>query len=224
MIPSDITEILPVLLKKDLENNQSGQALVDYINNNISEIRAEIDEMFYFNEPVRTPAQFLYLLDQWLQAGITNTDNDYTKRYKIEHAIETHKLRGTWQDHAKIIIDAITGYSAAIITTIDSEDCIEMGGLSTEPDYYWSTERGDDTMDDELGTWEVGLMTEPCVAGNIYIDCHEGVYGSTLSTAEIEQIVEALEDDVSPAYIRIYLCYLTSSSGGINIYTGGVIE
>ena len=152
MLPLPIEKYIPKVLRDNLSSSPSGQALIDFLNNHYEELSEEILEMYWFKLPSRCPSIFLNELGYLLNAGIVNTDSDYTKRSKIENAIETHKNRGTWENDAKLRIDAITGYSSSLYSTIDSDDSIEMGGLDTEPDYYWSTESSGGTLDPELET------------------------------------------------------------------------
>lgn len=221
LLPLPFEDFIPELLKRNI--NDDGQAFIDKIDSLLEEIAEEVLEMQYFKLPERCISSFLEELGYMLNAGIVNTDDDVTKRRKIITAIQTHKNRGTWEDDAKQRIDAITGYSAAVFKITDSDDSIEQSGLISEPDYYWSTEGSPGISDDNLGTWEVGLGTETVIAGNIYIDCHEGIYTAVLTSDQIEQIVFDLETDVAPAYMILYLGYINTSGQFIK-YTGGIIS
>jgi len=224
MLPIPFSDFIPKLLKRNLSADDGGTALANLIDTHLEEWKEELLEMLFFKLAERSPALFLSELGYYLSADLKALNTERTKRIKIDTAVARHKVRATWTYDAKIRIDAVTGYSAAIYAAEDSEDCVEMGGLDIEDSsVYWSTERGDDTMDSDLGTWELGFQTEYVVAGNIYIDCHEGVIGSTLSAAEIAEIVAEIETDVVPAYFRVYLCYI-DALGVINVYPGGIIE
>ena len=221
MLPLPFEDHITVLLKQNI--NDKGQAFVDKVDSLLVEIRDEILEMQYLKFIARMPAAFLNELGDYLAAGLKNLDSDSEKRKKISEAVLGHKSRGSWNDDAKLRINAITGYSAVLYTNTDPEDSIEMGGLDKEDDdVYWSTERGDDTMDTSLGTWELGFMTEYVVAGNVYINCHDGVTTPVLTQSQVDQIVLELDDDVVPAYFRAYIGYV-DGSGGFVTYTGGVI-
>jgi len=221
LLPLPLEDYVPKLLRQNIDDN--GQAFINKNDELIEEIRDEILEIYWFKLPERCISAFLIELGYMLNAGISATDDDRTKRRKIATAIQTHKNRGTWEDDAKQRIDAITGYSATIFKIINSDDGIEMGGLSSEPDYYWSTEGSPGISDDNLGTWEIGLGTEPVIAGNVYIDCHEGINTAVLTSDQIEQIVFDLETDVAPAYMILYLGYINASGQFIQ-YSGGIIS
>ena len=220
MLPIPFGDHIPILLKQNIDTK--GQAFIDKVDSLLIEIRDEILEMQYLKVPFRMPAAFLNELGEYLSAGLNNSDSDSEKRKKISEAVLSHKSRGSWNDDAKLRINAITGYSAVLYTNTDPEDSIEMGGLDTEEDVYWSTERGDDTIDTSLGTWEIGFMTEYVVAGNVYINCHDGVTTPVLTQSQVDQIVLELDDDIVPAYFRAYIGYV-DGSGDFVTYTGGVI-
>jgi hypothetical protein len=223
MIPIPVEDVLPKLLRKALSEDSSGQAFVDWWNDNYQELVNEILELYYLKLPERIPSMLLDILGEMLSAGILQGDSDFTKRYKILKAVQTHKIRGSWTNDAKNRIDSITGYSAVIFSAGDNDDCIEMSQQASDPDFYWSTESGYDGSDDELGTWEVGDFTEYAISGIIYINCHEGIYVSALTADEIAQIVLNLATDIAPAYMKIYLGYVNSAGQFIK-YSGGVIE
>lgn len=225
MLPIPFEDYVPQLLRENIDNK--GQAFVDKVTSITEDIRDETLEVYYINKVVeRVPETFLDELGYFLNAGLKNTDSDMTKRNKIVNAIQGHKNRGTWEGDAKPKIDAITGYSARIFkeTTANSDDSIEMGQTSDEdPTFYWSTEQGNDGSDSLLGTWEVGDFTEYVIAGNIYIDCHQGITTAVLTSDQIDQIVNELEFDIAPAYMIIYLGYV-DATGTFIIYSGGIIS
>ena len=163
---------------------------------------------------------YLEELGYFLNANIKNIDTDATKRKKIFNAVATHKLRGTWVSDAKKRIDNITGYDSAIITAANSADWILVGDEATSFVYYATM--GVDGIDNGLGLDLIGEGTEIEIAGNIYINLHQGIYTAVLSNAIILQIVAEIKDDVVPAYNRIYLGYV-DASGNFNIYANGVI-
>lgn len=221
MLPLPFEEFIPKQLSEDIDDK--GQAFIDKVDSLIREMSDEILEMYWFKLAERCPSDFLEELGFWLNAGLFQTDSELTKRRKIKEAVVGHKRRGSWNNDAKPKVDSITGYDAAIFRSVDSDDSIEMGQLSTEDDtLYWSTESGKDGSDDDLGTWEVGDFTEYVVAGNISIDCHEGVHTAVLTSAQIEQIVVELEFDIVPGYMDIYLGYI-DTTGAFIVYSGGII-
>ena len=222
MFPYPFESFVPQLLVYNL--TPQGQAFIDKHDEYIIDWTDELKELYFVNKLVeRIPTAFLEDQGYFLNAGLKQTDSERTKRIKIKGAVKGHKKRGTWNDDAKIKIDAITGYNAEIFKAIQSDDSIEMGQTSDEdPTRYWSTEQGNDGVDDSLGTWEVGDFTEYVIAGNIYIDCHEGVHTAVLTSDQIEQIVVELEFDIAPAYMAIYLGYI-NTSGQFIVYSGGII-
>jgi len=222
MLPEDFLSYIPKFLKDNID--ASGEALVTYMNDFTDEFYGYIRELYFFSDALRVPAIFLDELGYWLAAGIKQGDSEATKREKIYYAVMNHKKRGTWTADAKIRIDAITGYSAAIFVSTESDDSIEMGQIASEDTtVYWSTEQGADGSDDLLGTWEVGDFTEYVIAGNIYIDLHEGVFTPVLTAAQIEQIVNEIATDIVPAYFAIYLGYI-NVTGQFVVYSGGIIS
>lgn len=226
MLPIPFIEHVPKLYSQGQFNKTRPDvvALASFWDISYRRLSNEIFDMYWFKLVERVPHSLLEEWGYYLNADIRNTDNDFTKRRKIYDAVRTHKNRGTWEFDAKLRIDSITSYSAFIFKIFDSDDCIEMAGLPDEPvEYYWSTEScGDSAGDLNLGTWEVGLFTEPVIAGNIYIDCHEGFHTPELTADQIQQIVDNIATDIVPAYMRVFLGY-RDSSGGFIQYSGGII-
>ena len=166
------------------------------------------------------PSQLLIYLGNMISAGAQSTDSERTKRQKIYSAVQTHKRRGSWEAHAKLIIDAITGYDARVTKISDNDDWILCGDGDLELTTMWAILGGDGT--DPYGMSLIGDGTEIEVWGNVYIDCHYGVYTAVLSTAQIEQIVNDIAMDIVPAYVRVYLGYVPVG-GGFTVYSGGTI-
>ncbi len=227
MLPIPFIENVPKLYSQGQSNKTRPDvvALASFWDISYQRLSDEIFDMYWFKIVERVPRSLIEEWGYYLNAGIRNIDSDFTKRRKIYDAVRTHKNRGTWNFDAKLRIDSITGYSAIIYKITDSDDCIEMAGLDNEPaEYYWSTESsGDPVSDEDLGTWEIGLFTEPVVSGNIYINCHEGVYTPELTADQIRQIIDNLVTDIVPAYMKVFLGY-RNSSGGFIQYSGGIIE
>lgn len=223
MLPIPFNENIPLLLKKALSVDDSGQALADFWDEKYLALKNEILNMQYFKLPERCPSGFLDTLGDMLAASIQQGDSDFTKRFKILKAIETHKLRSTWTADAKNRIDAITGLSAVIWSQQDNDDAVWLAQESSDLDFYWMTWQDNSGTDDDLGIWWVGDFTEYVIAGNIYINCHEGINVSTLTAAQIAQIVSNLEMDVAPAYMAIYLGYI-NAVGQFIVYSGGIID
>lgn len=221
MLPLPIENYIPKLLTDNIDDR--GQAFIDKINSLIINILDDIMEMQYFKLPERCPSVFIDELGYLLNAGIINTDTDRIKRNKIKNAVRSHRNRGLWQDDAKLRIDNITGYSAKIFRSIDSDDSILMAKQAADPDRYWMTLSAKDGSDDNLGIWLIGDFTEYVIAGNISIDCHDGIHTAVLTAAQIFQIKVEIQDDVVPAYCAVYLGYV-NASGQFIVYSGGIIN
>lgn len=208
----DFEQFLPKLLKDELENSPSGQAMVDFINGEIQGVLSELEEITWFKLIDRCPTKYLSEFGIWLSANILEYDSDYTKRYKIKTAIATHKVRGSWTNDAKNRIDTVTGYNAVIFSIQDSDDSIELGYEDSDPDFFWSTESAYEEEDGSLGTWEVGEMNEYVIAGNIYINCHKGIDTGVLTNDQVAQIIAEIETDVVPAYMSVFLGYVNTEN------------
>lgn len=220
MLPLPFEKYVPTILKNNI--TVKGQALIDKVDTLLEVIKDEILEMYYFKDPVRTPNSFLEELGFWLNANLLNTDSDFNKRSKVKGAVRGHKNRGSWEDDAKIRIDSITSLDSAIFRAVDTDDWILGGdGIVIDSSYYWAT-MGADGLDLDLGLALIGAGDEVEVAGNIYIDLHEGVFTAVLTVDQITQIVTEIEDDVVPGYFRVHLGYI-NTTGQFIVYSGGVI-
>lgn len=217
----EIEKYIPKIYLDNLDNAM--QALINVLQADIDDLENELQNLLYMHDAVRCPELLLNYLGYFVNASIRKEDTELQKRKKIKYAIQSHKKRGTWNDDAKIRIDIITGYSAVIVRAIDSADWIMLGHQATDPNYYWATFGRDDGTDDSLGIDLIGEGTEINIAGNIYIDCHEGINVATLTAETIAKIVDEIKDDIVPAYYRVYLGYINVSNQFI-VYAGGVIE
>ena len=205
LLPIPVQDYVPKMLLGNVTT--SGQALIDYYDEKYLALEKEIFEIFWFRLLERCPANFL---DEWgalLSADLKQTDSDYTKRKKIQTAIETHKVRGSWVNDAKNRIDAITGLDAEIYSSPGQDDWI-MVGEDTEPVGYYTAILGADGIDLGFGISLAGEGDELVISGNIYIDCHHGVNVATLTADQIAEIIYQIQDDVAPAYMRIVLGYI----------------
>lgn len=181
----------------------------------------DIQNLYYLQDVDRCPAKFLDQLGYIVNAGIKNTDSETIKRQKIYTAIQTHKIRGSWEDDAKLRIDAITGLDAVIYRGYEADDWILCGDGVVEVDTMLAL-LGEGVDADYLGMSLLGEGTEIEIAGNIYINCHDGVTSSTLTAAQIAAIVDEISTDVVPAYMRVYLGYI-DTTGAFIVYSGGTI-
>jgi hypothetical protein len=196
-------------------------ALTNKIDSNLIAWRKEIIELGWITSAVKCPAMFLDEIGYMFNSAITPTDSETTKRKKIFYAIQNNQLRGTWLYSAKVIIDAITGYNAQQYTIQSADDWIMTGDGMIEVDNPdWSILGGDVVFDDGFSL--IGDGTEIELWGNIYIDLHYGIHTAVLTADQIIQIVTAIQDDIVPAYFRIYLGYVPVA-GGFQVYTGGTI-
>ena len=216
MLPIPLEEYITLQLRNELNDSIDGQSFVNKIESLIIEIRAEILEEYYLNIPYRTILEGLFELDYFLSAGVKPADSDYTKRKKVEKSVLGHKNRGTWDADVKIRVDSITGLDSDIHTSIKTEDWILVGDGTTPSAYYYAT-MGADNIDNSLGLELFGENQD----GFFYINCHLGIYVSTLTANQIAQIIEDLKDDIVPAYFRVYLGYLDTSGKFIEY---GVME
>jgi hypothetical protein len=218
IIPESIIRQFPKYMQDNPDDGTT--ALADKIDSIFQAINTDIDALNTFKDPVQCPASYLVEIGNLLNAGILSQDSETIRRNKISIAIATHKKRGQWAGDAKLKIDAITGYDARILASVDSDDWILLGD-SDDPDYYWAT-MGADGIDNNLGLALVGEGTEIYIAGNIYIDCHYGVHTPVLTAAQIAHIVLEIQYDVIPAYFIINLGYI-DTGGSFVIYAGGTI-
>jgi hypothetical protein len=218
MLPIPSIDYIPKIFKD--KSSVETLALTDKIDENLLLWLQDVKDLENLLDVDRCPENFLLYLGNMLNAGATSFDSDRGKRQKIHSAVKTHKKRGSWIDHAKIVIDAVTGYSSSRFTVMDSDDWILCGDGLVETGTDWSLLGGDGTH--PYGMSLLGAGDEVEIWGNVYINCHEGVYTSTLTAEQIETIVFNISDDIVPAYVRVYLGY-EEVSGGFIIYAGGTI-
>lgn len=217
MLPIPTSNYIPKLFNQ--QSSADRDALTAKLDELLNDLKTDIINLRYLYDPDRCSTAALEFLGLFLNAGLKQVDTERTKRQKIYTAIQSHKNRGSWDNHAKPLIDAITGLDARLYTEIGGSDWILWGEAPGEifpAAYYWAT-MGADGIDDELGLDLIGSGSEVVVAGNIYINCHYGIYVSTLTAAQIAQIVAEIELDIIPAYVRVVLGYL-DSSGIFQIY------
>ena len=221
MLPVPFNKYLPQIAKNNPDDGWT--ALSDKIDEIIADIINDINGIDYIKNPFRIDSNLLYYAGELLAAGILNSDSVTVKRSKYYSAVKNHKNRGLWTEHVKTVIDAITGYSASLLaSTGDSDDSIFLANEVNDPPYYWNTWQPEDGVDDALGALWVGAFTEGYIAGNIQIDCHTGVNLPVLSAATIQLLRDALENEVVPAYMVVYLGYI-NVSGQFTVYANGII-
>ena len=218
MLPIPTINYIPKILRERATSETT--ALTDKMDTDIFAWFNDTKNIDQLLDVDQCPSSYLVFLGNMLSAGVQTIDSDRTKRQKIYSAIQTHKRRGSWVAHAKLIIDAITGYNAVRFITTDEDDWILCGDGSLEVGTSWAILGGDGTA--PYGMALVGDGTEVEIWGNIYIDLHYGIHTAVLSASQIEQIVTDISMDIVPAYVRVYLGYVPVT-GGFTIYSGGII-
>jgi len=161
-----------------------------------------------FRDPVKIRPDLIIELGILLSAGIDLGDDERTRREKVSNAIDEHKKRGSFTLQAKPVIDAITGFSSSLFN--DSEqfgDWIHFDDTIHDTAFKW-------------GVWDAGITgddfgqvlfvdgTENQLAGVVYIDLGD----AGIPAGTIDDVVEALENDIAPAY---FVIFLGSVTGGI---------
>lgn len=214
MLPISFIKYLPAPLFDKLD--ESGQELINFIDNFVNEIYEEILGIWYFKQPEQTAQVTLDYWEQYFNIVNVTAKTLVQRRQQIASAVASYKKRGLWQDDVKVVIDIIAGGDSQILSNGTGSDWILTGDGNTPPTYYWAT-FGGDGIDDELGMDFIGVGTEIEIAGNIYID----VDNASLTTEQIDQLVAELENNVVPAYYRIFLGYINVSD---EFVTYAVIE
>ena len=180
MLNKDIALYFPKVLVENVDD--SGQALIDWLNTNIALWKNDIMEMRYLKVADRMPTKFLGLMNQYLEAGFIAGDSEDVKRKKIYNAIQQHKFRGTWENNVKILLDGITGYISSLYTD-DDWDSLWFGDGTEDSTSYWNTWAGDG-IDDDLGKLLVG-DDENNIYGIVYIDLGIPISAHFFSTDSI---------------------------------------
>lgn len=210
MLPLPFEKYIPKFFKRD----KKLIAFADKMDELINSFKTDTLGINDIIDPVKCPSILLDELGYFLNAGIKPFDNESQKRLKIATAIQAHKKRGSFKYDAKPKIDAIAGGDSQILTARIGDDWILVGDTLTEnSNNYWAS-MGIDGIDDNLGISMIGEGTEIEIAGNIYIN----VDSSSLTTDQINQIIDELKDDIAPAYYKIFIGYLDLSNNFI-LYT-----
>ena len=211
---------IPKLYQKDFK----AIALSNKFNNHFGLWKNDIMNLLRLIRPDEMPAIFLDELGYMLNANLLNLDTERVKRQKIQNAIQQQKLRGSWKYDAKLRIDRIVGYNSKLHEVLETSEWIQYGGNESSDLVvkYWGT-IGTDGIDMNTGLdlWISGQELQ--LAGNIPIDCHYGIHISTLTASQISDIVLEIENDVVPAYMRVFLGYV-DVSGNFITYTNGIIH
>jgi len=176
-----------------------------------------------FSRVERCPSEFLKELGYLFGADISTYDDDREIRLKIYNAIRINKKRGTWVSHVKLIVDSIAGYDSRLYSLgegSDPDDWILTGNGELEQSSNWAILGGDG--EHPYGMYLIGEGSEIEIPGNIYVNCHFGIYTVVLTNEQVFKMVSDLKTFALPAYMRIYLGYL-DESGVFIIYEGGTI-
>jgi hypothetical protein len=181
----------------------------------INLVTAEILAMQAFMRPEQAAAVVLPELVYMFNAATQLMMSDAQVRQAIASAVKAQKKRGEWAASVKPVIDAITGFSASIWLGLTADWPVRVGD-QTFLGYGWSV-RGAGVNANWMGIIRTGSGSEPIIPGNIYVD----VGTSTLTPAQVAQIVQAIATDFVPAYFRVFLGYTTA--GAFTVYAGGTI-
>lgn len=220
MLPIPFIDFIPKLMREHISD--SGQAFTDEMDSIMTDLKNDILNLQRNRRIAQIPNLFLDELGFLLEAGLTNSDSAQTKREKLKDAVPAHKRRGRFDADVKPKIDAITGLSSDIISSIDSGDWIWLGNT------------GDDILDKKWGVWGgttggcmndfgldwIGSGNDLEIAGNILIDLGGDAGNPTAET--IAKVVEEMEIDIAPAYMQIFLGFLDVDDNFIT-YPGGIV-
>lgn len=218
LIPRLLIKFFPKLFQEDVK----AIALANKMDSILTEWISDLINIKSLARPEEIPANLISELDFLLSANCQPNDTDTQRRIKVQTAVSRHKRRGTWVYDAKITIDLITGYDSRIWGGQYSDDWILCGdGVTGTSSDYWGS-MGVDGVDDNLGLALIGDGTEWEVKGNVYINLHYGHYTAILSSDIIAEIITQIQDEVVPAYFRVYLGYI-DVSGKFNLYPNGTI-
>ena len=219
-LPIPFIKFIPKIFKEDVK----AIALSNRVDTHLAEWEKDVLSVAQLYRPDETREIILSELDYCIEAGVRNDDSEVIKRKKIESAIASHKIRGTWELSAKILIDNITGLDAQFYDETLEDDAILCGDgiVPYDSAAYWFA-LGCDGLDDGLGVRLLTDGTEVMLAGVLYIDCHYGIHVSTLTAAQIAKIVDELRTEIVPAYYKVYLGYI-DAVGDWQYYAGGEIS
>lgn len=195
MLPQPFINYIPKFFRRDTKL----LSLANKADEHLDQWREDVLNLNTIIDPLRMPSNILDDVGDYLSAGILNIDTDRIKRQKIWNAIESHRLRGTFQFDVKPTLDIITGFSSSIFSSADSSDFIVLGGEASDPDIFWAT-IGIDSVDTQLGIDMVGSGDEAVLTGVILINLG-GLYN------DIDRIREAVIDKI-PGYLQVVFGYV----------------
>ncbi len=99
-LPTPFKTFIPRIYWEDLKTD----VLADKADENIEAWFADVVNLERLHQIARCPANLIDELGYWLNAGLKNLDSDQEKRQKLIGAIDAHKRRGSWTEHAKPLI------------------------------------------------------------------------------------------------------------------------
>ena len=208
-------------------------AFTGMIDDQLTLLKNEIFSLQHLKSSVRCPGALLPELAFKLGVTLLPTDTEDIKRHKIFYAMKSYRYKGCfdvathltvdeipWIRTIKTVIDNVTGYSCAQDIVAEEDQWIICGDGVVELLNNYAIIGGDGNS--PYGIYLSGSGAEPAGWGNVYIDLHPGVHTAVVSNAQIVEIAGILLDDMIPAYIVVYLCYV-NTLGAFEVYTGGTI-
>lgn len=229
MIDNGIDKYIPKVLKDNID--ASGQALIDYVNDLIEDIKEECLGLAKLQTADEAPASLLDNLGYTYAAELSQKDTETQKRVKILLAVQGHKFRGTWSFDIKPKVDNESGLDATLFKNEDNRKRCWYGTGGEYKGYYWAGEFTAINGKTWFGNNEVEL------AGVVYIDIgsiimiytdsnaviytnsagviyNKASYASDYSAGFLQNIVNAIKNNI-PAYFKVYIGF----SNGSNKFT-----
>jgi hypothetical protein len=220
--------------------------LIEKVDEEQQIISENIEEFNHLYDPYRCDALFLPELAYFLNIEFEASDTERDKRVKVASAVESKKLKGTWEWDAKVKIDTLLSVNSQLWKPGDSSAWYLQGGIEGDktvvefllvggesfylvgPERFLLNEtqfQADDTyiatmgydgIDEDTGLDLAGDDDFGDTAGVVYID----VINSTFTADQIEAVKASLSDTV-PSYFRVYLGYM--DTGEFVPYANGQI-
>lgn len=191
-------------------------ALCDFLDTEITQWYNDSKNLEKLKDPARCPESCLQAFGDWIGADVRNEDSEAVKRGKIANSVKVIKLRGTWENSVKKIIDNRIGGDSELLSYIGSDDFI-ICGSGDEPDsYYWSIMGGAGDSDSYGVLITGGSDEDYWEKGAVAIDINSSSATSSTISALVTDLI-----DVVPCYFRIYLGYVQDNK--FVIYDNGII-
>lgn len=209
-------------IPKVYEGDSDVDVLTDEIDSQLIDWYNDIINIKRYYRADETPDQFIPELGALLEAGIKAGDDVTTQRIKVATAVENHRKRTLFNAAVKPILDDLTGFDSDIVNFRDNDQWILTGDGNTPPTAFWGVLGANDT-DTTFGLQLSGSLIDQGSAGIIFIDLHVGVDTAQFTQSEIEDIVDVIEDEQTPAYMVVILGFI-DSTGKFIFYDGGIIS